>query len=77
MAGPIEEISVSKGDVGGSQLDLLLYVVQDHVFGCDEKPSFVNGDNRAVKTGVETSSTGLDISHHVLRFLIDEFGISV
>ena len=64
MFGAVQEVGVAECDVSCASRDLLANVVQDDVLRNNEKASFVDRRNRAVRAQVQATATGFNVSRN-------------
>ena len=62
--------------MGRAFLDEAANIVKHGCFGHQHEPSFVDGDNRAVKAVVQASPAGLDVPNEALLAVVLQLGIA-
>ena len=69
VADAVKEIRIAEGDMLGTAGYLLANVPDDHAAWNDEKPSAIDGNDRAVTAQVLTATAGLCVAHRAAPVL--------
>src|SRR4029453_17476948 len=77
VAGTIEKIGVSEGDVRGPELDLQANVFQHQLFRQDEKAAGVYRGDRTMTAEVQAAAAGLHVARPISLSMHFQEGVSV